>query len=171
MMGVVQGGTGGDAAMWNGQQVAGKTGTSEDYKDISFVGITPHIAAGIWVGDPTNETSVNAGSCGDVFSWYASALMDAEGIPVEDFPQFGDPPYSVYDDASHQIMSEETYQKKKAEEERKKKEEEAKRKAEAEAAARRKAEEGAAAAQRRAEEEAARRAAEEAAKSSGAASR
>ena len=179
MMGVVQGGTGGDAAMWNGQQVAGKTGTSEDYKDISFVGITPHIAAGIWVGDPTNETSVNAGSCGDVFSWYASALMDAEGIPVEDFPQFGDPPYSVYDDASHQIMSEETYQKKKAEEERKKKEEEAKRKAEeeakkkaeAEAAARRKAEEEAAAAQRRAEEEAARRAAEEAAKSAAAASR
>ncbi len=150
MMGVVNGGTGTDAAMWNGQQVAGKTGTSEDYKDISFVGYTPHIAAAIWVGDPTNETSVPAGSCGDVFKWYATDIMEAEGIPVEDFPEYSNPSYTPYDDSEHQIMSEETYQAKKAEEERKKKEEEEKKKKEEE--------------EKKKAEEAAKKAAEEAAK-------
>ncbi|MBQ9044050.1 MAG: penicillin-binding protein [Eggerthellaceae bacterium] len=158
MMGVVQGGTGTDAAMWNGQQVAGKTGTSEDYKDISFVGYTPNIAAAIWVGDPTNETSVPAGSCGDVFKWYATDIMEAEGIPVEDFPWYNDPAYTPYDDSQHQVMSEETYQAKKAEEERKKKEEEEKKKKEEEE--KKKAEE---AAKKAAEEAAAKKAAEEAA--------
>lgn len=150
MMGVVNGGTGTDAAMWNGQQVAGKTGTSEDYKDISFVGYTPHIAAAIWVGDPSNATSVNTGSCGDVFRWYATAVMEAEGIPVEDFPVYGSPAYATYDDAQHDIMSEEGYQAKKAEEEKKKKEEEEKKKKEEEA--KKKAEEA-----RKAAEEAARK--------------
>ena len=179
MMGVVQGGTGTDAAMWNGQQVAGKTGTSEDYKDISFVGYTPHIAAAVWVGDPTNEAAVSAGSCGDVFKWYATDIMEIKGIPVENFPVYDPPPYTVYDDSKHQVLSEQTAQikKKEEEEEKKKKEEEAKKKAEAEAAAKQKAEEEAAArkraeeeaARKAAEEEAARKAAEEAAKKSSAA--
>ena len=124
MMGVITGGTGGDAAMWNGQQVAGKTGTSEDYKDISFVGYTPFTAAAIWVGDPSYETSVNAGSCGDVFRWYASNLREVKGIGVQNFPAYDNPPYITYDDSQHDIISEATYQARKAEEERKKREEE-----------------------------------------------
>ena len=176
MMGVVNGGTGTDAAMWNGQQVAGKTGTSEDYKDISFVGYTPYIAAAIWVGDPTNVNSVPIGSCGDVFRWYATNIMDAKGIPVQDFPYYDNPPYSTYNDSSHQVMSEEGYQakqkeeeekKKKEEEEKKKKEEEEKKKeAEAKKAAEEEARKAAEeeAARKAAEEEAARKAAEEEAK-------
>ena len=162
MMGVVTSGTGTDAAMWNGQQVAGKTGTSEDYKDISFVGYTPNIAAAVWVGDPTYATSVNAGSCGDVFRWYATEIMEAEGIPVENFPVYGEPPYVSYDDSRHDIVSEATYQAQKAEQERIRREEEERRRAEEEA--RQKEEEA-----KKAAEEAAKKAAEEAAKQQAAA--
>ncbi len=149
MMGVVNGGTGTDAAMYNGQQVAGKTGTSEDYKDISFVGYTPFNAAAIWVGDPSYVQAVSAGSCGDVFRWYTTDIMEIKGIPVQNFQVYDNPPYTAYDDPSHNIMSESYYQAKRAEEERIRKEEEEKKKAEEEA---------------KKKEEEAKKAAEEAAK-------
>ena len=109
MKGVVTGGTGTAAAMYNGQPVAGKTGTSEDYKDISFVGITPFAAAAIWVGDPTNVESVPTGSCADVFRYYVSSIMDQEGIEVQDFAYAGDPPYEWYEDLEHDVYSADTY--------------------------------------------------------------
>jgi len=101
MKGVVTSGTGTDAALYTGQPVAGKTGTSENYKDISFVGITPQIAAAIWVGDPTNEMAVPTGSCGDVFRNYASIVLEDQ--PVEDFAWADSPTYYPYTDSSHQI--------------------------------------------------------------------
>ena len=143
MKGVVSGGTGTAAAMYNGQPVAGKTGTSEDYKDISFVGITPFTAAAIWVGDPTNVDSVPTGSCADVFRNYAAAVMQDEDLEVQDFPDVGYPYYSWYEDQEHQVYDQETYyaikaaeekaakeaaEKKKKEEEEKKKQEEAEKK-------------------------------------------
>ncbi len=146
MMGVVNGGTGSDAAMYNGQQVAGKTGTSEDYKDISFVGYTPFVAAAIWVGDPENVSAVGAASCGDVFRWYTSDIMEIKGIPVQNFPTYDNPPYAPYDDPYYNIFSEESNQARRIEEEKRKKEEEEKRKQEEEE--KKKAEE-----QKKAEEE------------------
>ena len=109
MMGVVTHGTGTDAAMWNGQQVAGKTGTSEDYKDISFVGYTPHIAAAIWVGDPSYQTSVTDASCGDVFSWYASDIMETKGIPVEQFHEYANPPYQPFENEKYGVTNGPSY--------------------------------------------------------------
>lgn len=49
MEGVVQRGTG-TAARQLGRPVAGKTGTSSDYKDAWFVGFTPELAVGVYVG-------------------------------------------------------------------------------------------------------------------------
>jgi penicillin-binding protein 1A len=51
LKGVVNGGTGtrGVRAFFNGV-CAGKTGTTNDYADAWFVGFTPHLAAGVWVG-------------------------------------------------------------------------------------------------------------------------
>ena len=118
MKGVITGGTGTDAALWSGQPVAGKTGTSENYKDISFVGITPQIAAAIWVGDPTNEYSVPTGSCGDVFRHYASIVLADE--PVVDFEWAEDPPYEPYEDEKYHLSNKytdwRTDEEKKAEE-------------------------------------------------------
>ena len=36
---------------------AGKTGTTDDYKDASFVGYTPTIVTGVWVGNDDNTTT------------------------------------------------------------------------------------------------------------------
>ncbi len=51
LQGVVQYGTGKAAAI-PGWQVAGKTGTTENYGDAWFVGYTPQIVAAVWVGYP-----------------------------------------------------------------------------------------------------------------------
>ena len=105
MKGVVTSGTGTAASLYNGQPVAGKTGTSEDYKDISFVGITPFAAAAIWVGDPTNVSAVPTGTAADVFRSYAAAVMDREGIPVQDFAEAANPEYQTYNDSHYHISS------------------------------------------------------------------
>ena len=52
MEGVVQRGTGTGAKVLN-RPVAGKTGTSNDYKDAWFIGFTPELAVGIYVGFDT----------------------------------------------------------------------------------------------------------------------
>lgn len=132
MKGVVRYGTGTDANMYNGQPVAGKTGTSEDYKDISFVGMTPFAAAAIWIGDPSNISSVPASSCGDVFARYASSVMDAESLPVQEFDLVeNDPPYRFYEDLERNVYSNSTYQAM-LEEERQRAKAEAERKRKAE---------------------------------------
>ena len=47
---VVQAGTGRGAAV-PGHEVAGKTGTSADYRDAWFVGFSPELVTGVWVGN------------------------------------------------------------------------------------------------------------------------
>ncbi len=51
LQGVVRYGTGRAAALPN-RQVAGKTGTTENYGDAWFVGYTPQLVAAVWVGYP-----------------------------------------------------------------------------------------------------------------------
>jgi membrane peptidoglycan carboxypeptidase len=49
---VVTGGTGRQAQLSDGRQVAGKTGTTENYGDAWFVGYTPQLVTAVWVGYP-----------------------------------------------------------------------------------------------------------------------
>jgi penicillin-binding protein 1A len=49
---VVRYGTGKAAKLADGRPVAGKTGTTENYGDAWFVGFTPQLAVGVWVGYP-----------------------------------------------------------------------------------------------------------------------
>ncbi len=51
LQGVVTGGTG-TAAQLPGREVAGKTGTTENYGDAWFVGFTPQMVVAVWVGYP-----------------------------------------------------------------------------------------------------------------------
>jgi penicillin-binding protein 1A len=51
----VASGTGRRAAI-PGQAVAGKTGTSQDYRDAWFVGYTSYLTAGVWVGNDDGRT-------------------------------------------------------------------------------------------------------------------
>jgi penicillin-binding protein 1A len=45
---------------------AGKTGTTNDYRDAWFVGYTPHLATGVWVGYDTPRTIIGGGYAGDL---------------------------------------------------------------------------------------------------------
>ena len=62
MADVVNGGTG-----WQARRVgfmlpaAGKTGTTNDYRDAWFVGYTPHLATGVWVGYDQPRTIIREG--------------------------------------------------------------------------------------------------------------
>ena len=65
MADVVDGGTG-----WQARNVgfklpaAGKTGTTNEYRDAWFVGYTPHLAAGVWVGYDQPRTIIGQGYAG-----------------------------------------------------------------------------------------------------------
>ena len=54
----------GQAAYFRGQAMAGKTGTSQSFRDAWFLGYTPYYTMGVWVGndDNTNMRSVTGGS-------------------------------------------------------------------------------------------------------------
>jgi penicillin-binding protein 1A len=43
-----------------GWQAAGKTGTSQDYRDAWFVGYTSHLVAGVWLGNDDNSPTRKA---------------------------------------------------------------------------------------------------------------
>jgi penicillin-binding protein 1A len=60
---VVQSGTGRGAAIF-GREVAGKTGTSAEYRDAWFFGFSPELVTGVWVGndDSTPMKKVTGGS-------------------------------------------------------------------------------------------------------------
>lgn len=62
MMGNIQYGTGKSADI--GRPVAGKTGTSDDHRDAWFIGYTPEVITGVWVGNDDNSsmTGITGGS-------------------------------------------------------------------------------------------------------------
>ncbi len=45
---------------------AGKTGTTNDYNDAWFVGFTPHLVTGVWVGFDQPQTIASGGYAGEL---------------------------------------------------------------------------------------------------------
>lgn len=58
LRGVVTKGTGTAAGI--GRPVAGKTGTTQEYRDAWFVGYTPQLATAVWVGYPSTQRAMNS---------------------------------------------------------------------------------------------------------------
>jgi 1A family penicillin-binding protein len=56
---------------------AGKTGTTNDYVDAWFVGFTPHVVTGVWLGFDQPKTIVSNGYAGDLAVPIWSAFMKA----------------------------------------------------------------------------------------------
>jgi penicillin-binding protein 1A len=62
MKGVVDYGTGrGVRKYFNGVDACGKTGTTNDYTDAWFIGYTPELVAGVWVGFDDNRVTFQSG--------------------------------------------------------------------------------------------------------------
>lgn len=82
----VRRGTGTRAAL-AGRAVAGKTGTSQDFKDAWFVGFTPQLVAGVWVGNDDNTKMARVtGGAVPAPIWHAFMTRAMEGIPAESIP-------------------------------------------------------------------------------------
>jgi penicillin-binding protein 1A len=70
----------------------GKTGTTNDYTDTWFVGYTPGLACGVWVGFDQKKT-VAEGATGAGLAlpiWAAFMKQATDSLPVRDFPVPGD---------------------------------------------------------------------------------
>jgi len=81
---VVTSGTGGEAQL-NDRQVAGKTGTSDESRDLWFIGYIPQVVAGVWLGnDNNNPTYGNSSSA--AYAWNKFMEEAVKGMSVEKFP-------------------------------------------------------------------------------------
>lgn len=87
LTGVIEQGTG--VAAQIGRPAAGKTGTTQSNGDAWFVGYTPQITTGVWMGNVANNEPMEGEFTGgslpaETWGDYMAAAM--EDMPVEDFP-------------------------------------------------------------------------------------
>lgn len=91
LSGVVRDGTGRSAAL--DRPSAGKTGTSQDFRDAWFIGYTADLAAGIWLGNDDGELMKNVTGGGPPARLWAAVMTDAHrGLPARALPSYAPPP-------------------------------------------------------------------------------
>jgi penicillin-binding protein 1A len=81
----------GRRAMIDGVRIAGKTGTTNNYRDAWFVGYTGNLVAGVWVGndDYSSSNRMTGGSL-PAMIWRAAMTYAHQGIEIKNLP--GIPP-------------------------------------------------------------------------------
>ncbi len=83
---VIKGGTGWRVRALN-RPVAGKTGTTNDLKDAWFMGFTPSLVAGVWVGfddlKPLGKYETGSRAASPIFLYFMEKAL--AGTPVESF--------------------------------------------------------------------------------------
>ena len=96
-------GTGTDARP-SYQTAAGKSGTTDDYKDAWWVGITPQVSVAFWMGDLTSNYS-DARACYSTTQSAFRVFVDRylSGQSNVEFPKADNPPYisGFYDSENH----------------------------------------------------------------------
>jgi penicillin-binding protein 1A len=87
MQDVVESGTG-QRVKRLGRPVAGKTGTTDDTRDAWFLGFTPSLVAGVWVGfdqeRPMGREEVGGRAAAPIWLYFAEKAL--ESLPAEVFP-------------------------------------------------------------------------------------
>jgi 1A family penicillin-binding protein len=84
----VTNGTGTEAMLSDGRPVAGKTGTTSDFRDAWFVGYVPQLAVAIWIGND-DYSQMAYGVTGGVYVapiWRKFMERALAGTPIEQFP-------------------------------------------------------------------------------------
>ncbi len=84
LRGVISGGTGRPAAL--DRPVAGKTGTSENARDLWFIGYIPQLVAGVWLGNDNNQPTGSASATAAEL-WHTFMMSATKGMKVEKFPE------------------------------------------------------------------------------------
>jgi penicillin-binding protein 1A len=70
---------------------AGKTGTSQDFRDAWFVGYTANLIAGVWLGnDDSSPTKKMSGSTLPVDIWGRFMKLAHQGVQPAELPGIGD---------------------------------------------------------------------------------
>jgi 1A family penicillin-binding protein len=88
LRGVVTNGTATEAQLSEGRPVAGKTGTTSDFRDAWFVGYVPQLSVAIWIGNDDYSPMAN-GVTGGVYVtpiWRKFMEKALAGQPIEQFP-------------------------------------------------------------------------------------
>jgi penicillin-binding protein 1A len=89
-----------------GWQAAGKTGTSQDWRDAWFIGYTSHLVAGVWLGNDDNSPTKKAsGGNLPVEIWSRFMRAAHQGVPPQPLPgglwhDFSPPPVPMAENNS-----------------------------------------------------------------------
>jgi penicillin-binding protein 1A len=88
MKGVVERGTGAPAVVGIDQPVAGKTGTTNDFNDAWFIGFTPGVLTGCWIGydqpKSLGKDQTGGNVCGPIWNEFMKVALASQ--PPVDFP-------------------------------------------------------------------------------------
>ncbi|PLS69653.1 MAG: penicillin-binding protein [Cyanobacteria bacterium M5B4] len=85
---VVRQGTGTAAQLADGRPVAGKTGTTSDFRDAWFIGYVPQMSLAVWIGND-DYSPMSYGVTGGVFVapiWRRFMERAMAGQPIKNFP-------------------------------------------------------------------------------------
>nr|WP_232435826.1 penicillin-binding protein 1A [Rivularia sp. PCC 7116] len=69
-----------------GRPAAGKTGTTDEARDLWFVGFIPQLVTGVWLGNDNNKPTYGDSTTA-AYTWRQFMKEAVKGMPVEKFPK------------------------------------------------------------------------------------
>jgi penicillin-binding protein 1A len=89
-----------------GWMAAGKTGTSQDFRDAWFIGYTSNLVTGVWLGNDDNSPTKKATGGGlPVEVWTRFMKAAHQGVPVAALPNSQAGPFSNLAQIASQISA------------------------------------------------------------------